>query len=71
MIENEYFWTPSCLEPAIPDIKYRIMTDAARHWYYVECKHKNAEVWEGGLSGTKEWLGITDEEASRAYLKKK
>lgn len=68
-------WTPSCLGKAIPGVKWRILADppdATNRWFYIECKDDlSDEPWEGGLSGTKEWLGLTDDEANRAYSKKK
>ena len=65
---SEIFWTPSCIGAAVPGVKWRILTDGT--WYYIECKSENSEQWEGGLAGTKEWLGLTDEETERAYQKK-
>lgn len=44
----------------------RLTTDGA--WLYVESKEDGQ--WRGGLAGTQEWLGLTDEQASWAYPKK-
>ncbi len=41
------------------------MTDGI--WFYIECKDEDQEQWEGGLAGTQAWLGLSDEEAGRAY----
>lgn len=59
------YWTPSCVGKPIPGIKWRIMTDGI--WFYIECKDEDQEQWEGGLAGTQAWLGLSDEEAGRAY----
>lgn len=64
MSDSTEHWHPSCVSP-LPGVKWRLLTDG--HWYYVECKGENDETWQGGLAGTKEWLGLTDEEAARAY----
>jgi hypothetical protein len=63
-------WTPSCIGQELSDdTKWRILTDG--EWFYIECKGSEDEQWQGGLSGTKEFLGLTEEEARRAYPKKK
>jgi hypothetical protein len=49
----------------VPNTKWRIL--AHEGWYHIECN--SGSGWQGGISGTKDWLGITDEEAERAYPK--
>jgi len=63
---GEFHWTPSCIGTPIAGVKWRILTDG--EWFYIECKDEKDECWQGGLAGTKEWLGLTDEEARRAYV---
>lgn len=62
-------WSPACVGKSPPGIRWRVLTDG--EWFFIECKHEAAEQWEGGLAGTKEWLGLSDEEARRAYPLKK
>jgi len=61
-------WAPSGCKQ-IPGLKYRITTDDV--WYYIECKTVNDEQWQGGISGTQEFLKLTDEECEKAYKRKK
>ena len=58
---------PQCLNSNTPpptNVKWRILGDDG--WYHIECKTGDG-CWEGGLSGSREWLGLTDEECAGAY----
>jgi hypothetical protein len=34
-------------------------------WYVIECKEGGK--WTGGIAGTQEWLGLSDEQVAKAY----
>jgi len=58
-------WTPSCINVKSQSTRWRILNDGK--YYYIECKDPSEAQWCGGICGTQEYLGITDEEACRAY----
>lgn len=67
---TEQPWMPRCMgETNATGAKWRVLTDGT--WFHIECKAPDADQWEAGLSGTREWLGLTEDEAARAYPKKK
>ena len=68
-------WIPSCLGKRQPNdtAKYRILADSpdsVNRWFYIEYNENDGRGWIGGLGGTQEWLGLSDEEVARAYPKK-
>ena len=68
-------WTPECMKPGIAGFKWRILADPINipnRWFYIECKRDGTDdPWEGGIAGTSEFLGLTEEEIEKAYIKKK
>lgn len=62
-------WAPTILGVPAPQTRYRILTDG--DWFHIQSKHANDAEWTGGISGTQDFLGLTDEECRRAYPMKK